>query len=362
LKRNKRICIITSSLSDGGAQRVAAQQSILFQELGFEVYVITIINKITYSFVGELLNLGLDPIKKDTIKSKVTRHCRIRSFIKNNNIDIIIDHRTRSSVFTETIFSYFSYSSKPVIYYVHSFLLANYIPSKNFISKYLFSSAFKIITVSKAIKQSLEDLYGFKNVQTIYSPIDVNFFNSNVIEPIEIDVNYILFYGRLSDEVKNIKLLINAYHKSILPKRKIKLLIIGDGKDKAMLVEMVDRLNLSKMILFKSFVSNPFPIVKKAKFTMLTSRYEGFPMVVIESLACGTPIISVDCKSGPNEIITNEFNGLLVENNNIESLVKAMDLFVSNQELYDYCKKNTKKSIAKLDIEIISKEWLNILR
>jgi len=357
----KNICIIASSLGGGGAERVAAQQSKIFQDLGFNVFIVTIVNSVTYPFSGELLNLGLDLNEKDTIKAKVIRHVKIRQFTKKNKIDIIVDHRSRRSIFTELVFSYFSFCSKPIIYNIHNYKTQTYIPGNNFIINRIFAKANKIVSVSKAIEKKIINEYGFKNVQTIYNPIDTNYIDLNVNESVDIDFKYILFYGRLSDQAKNIKLLINAYHKSILPKSKFKLLILGDGKDKDMLVEMVHKLNLSQMILFKSFVPNPFPIVKNAKFTMLTSRHEGFPMVVIESLACGTPIISVDCKSGPNEIITNEFNGLLVENNNIESLVNAMNIFVLNNELYDSCKKHTKESIAKLNIETISKEWLNIL-
>jgi len=363
LKRKKRICIITPSLSDGGAERVAAQQSILFLELGFDVYLITIINKISYPFVGELLNLGLDPSKKDTIKSKITRHCRIRSFIKNNNVDIIIDHRTRSSVFTETIFSHFSYSSKPVIYYVHSFLLTNYIPSKNFISKHLFSSAFKIVTVSKAIKQSLEDLYGFKNVVTLYNPIDVVTMEALTGQKeFKVSFEYVLFYGRLVDQIKNLKLLITAYSNSVLPENDIKLILLGEGKDKVMLKELTRRLNVSEMVLFKDFTANPFPIVKNAKYTLLTSRIEGFPMVILESLACGVPMIAVDCNSGPSEIIIDKFNGLLVENNNVKALSKAMNSFILDKKLYNHCKKNTKGSISAFENVGVAKQWANLLK
>ena len=127
-------------------------------------------------------------------------------------------------------------------------------------------------------------------------------------------------------------------------------------------IDLVDKLNLSEMILFQSFTPNPFPVVKQAKFTVLTSRYEGFPMTILESLACGTPVISVDCKSGPNEIIKNEYNGLLVENNNIKALSDAINLFVLDTKLYNICKNNSKESISKFNVETISKEWFNILK
>ena len=70
------------------------------------------------------------------------------------------------------------------------------------------------------------------------------------------------------------------------------------------------------------------PILNNAKFLALTSRYEGFPRVLLESLSTGTPVISVNCKSGPNEIIAHEVNGLLVENFNIKKLSEAFNRFV----------------------------------
>jgi glycosyltransferase involved in cell wall biosynthesis len=66
------------------------------------------------------------------------------------------------------------------------------------------------------------------------------------------------------------------------------------------------------------FNSNPFDIVQNARFTVLTSHYEGFPMSMVESLALGTPVVAVDCNSGPREIVIDEYNGLLVENYNVK--------------------------------------------
>jgi glycosyltransferase involved in cell wall biosynthesis len=93
-------------------------------------------------------------------------------------------------------------------------------------------------------------------------------------------------------------------------------------------------------------------------FTISTSKYEGMPMVLLESLACGTPIISWDYASGPNEIITNGNNGLLIENQNTEKLIEAMNLFVSDNDLYLHCKENALPTVKKFSLETIGVEWL----
>ena len=141
----------------------------------------------------------------------------------------------------------------------------------------------------------------------------------------------------------------------------MKLKILGKGKDKAMLIRKAEELQVNEYVEFLDFSPDPFRLVEAAYFTILTSHYEGFPRVLVESLALGTPVVSVDCKSGPSEIVINEHNGLLVENHNVEVLVNAMNRMLLEKDLYLHCKSNAKASVAKFSKEEIGAQWQAIL-
>ena len=193
-------------------------------------------------------------------------------------------------------------------------------------------------------------------MKSIYNPIDFE----NIVElsnEYQVDGEFILAYGRIDDDIKNYSLLIDAYLLSELPKRNILLYIMGEGKDLEKLQQKVYQGKFPNSIKFIDKQINPFPYVKTALFTVLTSKFEGFPRAIIESLAIGTPVVSVNCKSGPEEIIVNEVNGLLIENNNVELLSVAMNRMITDDNLYQNCRKNTQNSIQHLSLDNISKQW-----
>jgi glycosyltransferase involved in cell wall biosynthesis len=218
-----------------------------------------------------------------------------------------------------------------------------------------------MVAVSEEIRQRIQLEYGFNQVRTIYNCLSksASIENQNTLK---LPQKYILFFGRIEDKIKNISLLIDGYNQSKLVQKNIKLVVLGDGSDVLKLQEYVNKLQLSEFIEFRPFVPNPSSIIKNAIFSVLTSQYEGFPMVLIESLSLGTPVVSVDCKSGPKEVIQNEMNGLLVENHNPKALAKAFNRLIEDRWLFSHCKQNTKKSIEKFSADIISKSWLNLLK
>lgn len=355
-----KIAIIVSSLAEGGAEKSSAILSTLLNNLGYEIHIISILDKIEYEFSGELLNLGLLKNLDDTTTGRFKRMLMLRKYIKNHNFDWIIDNRTRMASLSEYFISRCIFSPKKSIYVVRSSKIESYFPKNDFIAKRIYKNPASIVTVSNGINKLVQDKYGYKNVLTIYNPIDFEAIETESNAK-SINEKYILAYGRIDDTIKNYSLLIDAYAVSTLPKKNIFLYIIGNGKDVDALKKKSKNLGIENMVIFYEKLSNPFPYVKNAIATILTSNYEGFPRVLIESLAVGTPVVSVDCETGPREIVQNNSNGLLVENHNILALSKAMNSMIEDQDLYQSCKNNAKKSVEHLSLANIAQQWKLVL-
>lgn len=104
--------------------------------------------------------------------------------------------------------------------------------------------------------------------------------------------------------------------------------IFGDGATKTQLETLIDELGLQKKVVIKNFTSDPFHEFEISEGSILTSRYEGFGLTVLESLISSCPVFSYDIKYGPSDMVESGYNGFLVEKNNFNELAEKLISYI----------------------------------
>lgn len=355
----KKVALIGNCLSGGGAEKVLSLLSFYFDEQGYEVHHCVFEDKVSYAYKGSLLNLGKISANSNSIVRKFNRIIAFIRFIKHTNFDLVIDFRLKSNSIFEGVVARIIYP-KHAVFSVRSGLLNYYLPKSVAFTNFIYKNN-RFVVASKAIQEAIMDRKININSICIYNPIDFEAVERQV-DAFEVTQDtYLLAVGRM-EEVKQFDQLIIAYSKSILPSKKIKLVLIGEGKQQNNYYQLALQLGIEELVEFMGSVSNPFPYYKAAYCTVLCSKNEGFPNVLLESLASATPVISFDCFSGPSEIIQNNHNGLLVENQNFEKLTDAMNQLYLDEELFNHCKSNAKSSVSQFSLDKIGDQWLDFLK
>ncbi|EPR69719.1 Alpha-1,4-N-acetylgalactosamine transferase PglJ [Winogradskyella psychrotolerans RS-3] len=184
----------------------------------------------------------------------------------------------------------------------------------------------------------------------------------------DLELFNIITVGRL-DKGKNHELLIRAIHQSQNPS--IRLYIFGIGDMQQELEELIDELNLINQVILMGFDSNPYQYLKAASLFIFGSNHEGFPNVLLEAMACGLPILTSNCQSGPSEIMKLKVlkddlmitdYGILVPIKNIELMAKGINYFVEHPNFGINCRKNSLIRVKDFEKNKILKEYIDLIK
>ncbi|MEM7086145.1 MAG: glycosyltransferase [Bacteroidota bacterium] len=356
-----KVCLVAISLGEGGADRSCALLSEMLSERGFEVHLAILNDEIAFTYNAKLLNLGSLKNGQDSFLKRFFRIKKLKRYLQKENITHVIDHRPKNNYKRELFYKNYVYKGLQTIYVVHSFKTETYFGVEPLKMKELYDRNLQTVTVSKAIQNKLQNELGLNNTQCIYNPFDAAWKTKSreAIYPLELP--FILSYGRIDDDVKDFSFLIRSYHHSELWKQDLRLIIMGEGKDKNKLKRLVEELALTNHVEFLPFAVNPFPYIAQAYMVALTSKWEGFPMVLVESLSLGIPVVSLDINSGPSEIINHEKNGLLVTEREYPAFADALCELFENPSLYATCKENAQASVSQFSKEVIAEAWTKLL-
>lgn len=171
----------------------------------------------------------------------------------------------------------------------------------------------------------------------------------------------VLAAGRLTKQ-KGFDLLLNAWASiPVAVRAGWELRIVGEGEDRALLEEKIENLGLGFEVQLEGHSENMADEFSESDLFVLSSRFEGFGLVVVEALSFGLPVVSFDCLAGPGEILTHDFNGKLVPPENVDSLAEALAELMVNESLRHQMSKNTPVGLERFSRSEVRHQWLSLI-
>ena len=156
---------------------------------------------------------------------------------------------------------------------------------------------------------------------------------------------------------KGIDLLLNAWSIAEKQVSDWRLDVFGDG-DRTVYEQLIDELKIDRTrCQLHGRTNNVENEYVNSSIFVLSSRFEGFGMVLTEAMSCGLPVISFDCPWGPRSIILDDIDGLLVENGNFEEMAKSMCRLICSDSLRQTISQNARKNIKRFEISQIGEQW-----
>lgn len=180
------------------------------------------------------------------------------------------------------------------------------------------------VCVSRGVERDLLGITGGSvNTTVIYNPVDIELARESASVFVPSECDYIVNVGKFKF-AKRHDVLIKAYAESGVDNP---LVLVGEGPLKQSCNQLVEELGISDKVVFAGFQSNPYPYIKNASLMVVSSEFEGFSVAILEALALGTPIISTDCPSGPDEVLSPH---QLVGVNDVAALAEKMKAAINN--------------------------------
>jgi len=230
--------------------------------------------------------------------------------------------------------------------------------------KRFYPLAHGIVVVSRGVRDDLAELTHISRdrITVIYNPSVVG---ADVREKARSPLDHpwfqhgqppvLLAVGRLQLQ-KDYPMLIRAFARLRQVRPTVRLVILGEGKQRPLLEALVREQGLEQDVSLPGFVANPYAYMARASLFVLSSRWEGLPTVLIEALCCGTRVVSTDCPSGPREILRDGQHGQLVPVGDAEALARAMDTALASPPSCP-----ASESWRPYELESVVRQYINLL-
>ncbi|ELS03856.1 glycosyltransferase [Xenococcus sp. PCC 7305] len=358
-----RITIVINSLSGGGAERAAVLLAEGLVTRDHQVSLVTIFPESTdfYQLSEQVTRvpLGIDGKSSNPIAAISNNLNRLRILRKSINSlepDLVISYLYKTNVLT--LLALIG-SKCPVIVSEQNHPQSTKVsPVWNQLRSWVYPLASKVVSTSKGVDAYFDWMPPAKR-EVIYNPLAVT---SQTAEDVAIppefnpEKQWLIAMGRLTEQ-KAFDVLLQAFARIAQQYSNWQLLILGEGELRGELEQLKTELGLGQQVVMPGLIANPFPLLRRGQLFVLSSRYEGFGNVIIEAMACGLPVISTDCPSGPSEIIQDDISGLLVPVTNVDALAQAMATLMSRPDKRQQFIEKAQQGLGRFELQNILDRW-----
>lgn len=300
--KRKKIMLISPMLHQGGFERICVMTARLLQKEYDVVIAVFSLEDVAYDISGlQVIDLKLKARKGKLNKgiNVFRRSYRLTRLQRELDIDV-----SYSFGMTANIANALTTGARRKLTACHSFEEIKDAVYMKLISRH----SDRVFCCSKKMADLVQKDYGFTNVQALWNPCDIEGIQkqSRVAEGEDLSFwetedKVLVSMGR-EDDVKGFWHLLKAFRRINEKMPDTRLAIIGDGEFREY-KELAQRLGIAGRVLFAGLKRNPFPYLRKSDLYLLTSLSEGLPNALVEALALSLPIVSVNCLSGPAEIL-----------------------------------------------------------
>lgn len=352
-----KICFLLGGFYSGGIGRVV---SILANELckdeKNEVHAVTLrpaAKKEIYKLDSRVLRSYLVDDNRPVKYIFFSALKKYKLYIKENKIDI--------SIACGNIFYLLALLSKSrltkVICWEHSNVYTTSDNQGQTAFRFIASKfADQVVTLTNSDKDGYEKKFKAKRVKRIYNPIDPGLdaqvaYNVNSKKIISVGR---FCYQKHFEDIPDIALELNKHQNNWIWE------IYGTGDTEEDIKKKIAEYNLDDKVKLKGQVGDLYRRYSQYSMIVMTSRYEGFPMTLLEGAANGLPMVSYDIHTGPNEIIDNGENGFLLKEEDIKGMAERISYLLQNQEKRESFSRKSYETALKFNVSNIVQEWLQL--
>ena len=334
----QRLTIVIHSLTGGGSEHAAANMASYWAETGREVTLLTLDSvendQIELFPKVERVALGVMSDSRgiwSAIRANCHRIRKLRAALMKSAPDRVISLTDRMNVLTLLA----ARKTKLRVFVAERTDIRHHRTGRvwEWLRKRTYPTACSIIVQTEAVKAAVQQFAGRAPVHVIPNAVSIPDTGGREQEIRLLDGRrWFVAVGRLSHE-KGFDRLIDAFASTAEKCPEWNLLIVGDGPEKSRLVKSVRNYDLDHRIRLAGWVESPWSALPTSSISVLPSRYEGFPNVLLEAMSHGIAPIAFDCQSGPSEIIRHNLDGLLVPADDVSGLSAAMLSLANDPEL-----------------------------